>query len=146
MAAENRFNGAVTAFQAGFNRVAARIAALSFWQFVLLAIILLAAAGISEGLFWDKPAKRRIQSKAPSATASADKRDAKSRDKGSITAEIHIDQDGLVIRRKAAPEDKSALPSTPASDADKPSAAAPAPGAAALAQDHAAPAPDKSSP
>ena len=134
MATENRFNGALNAAQAGFNRVAARIAGLSFWQFVLLAVILLAAAGISESL-WDKPVKRQIQVTHDRAKSSADKRAAKLREKESISAEIRIDEDGIVIRRKAAPKDKSAIPPAPPQDADKPAAAAPAPGTAPEAQD-----------
>jgi len=134
VASENRFNGAVNAVQAGFHFVAARIAGLSFWQFVLLALILLAAAGISESL-WDKPAKRRIHLAEDRAKASSDKRDAKPREKESISAEIRIDEDGIVIRRKAASEDKSDLPPAPRKDADQPVAAAPAPGTAAEGQD-----------
>jgi len=128
VAAENRVNGAVNAFQTGFNRVAARIAGLSFWQFVLLAIILLAAAGISED-FWDKPAKRQVRVKDD--RASTDKRDAKSRAKESISAEIRIDEDGVVIRRKAAPEDKGAAAQSPPRDGD----GSTAPGSAPAVQD-----------
>ena len=78
MAADSRFDRALSAFQAGFNRVAARIAGLSFWQFVLLAIILLVAAGISQSL-WDEPAKRHVKIVKDRATPSADKRAARER-------------------------------------------------------------------
>lgn len=125
---ETRFNGAVNAIHAGFNRVAARIAGLTFWQFVLLAIILIAAAGIGEDL-WDKPASRRIHITRDRPTAPADKPGAGGKD--SVSAEIHIDENGIVIRRKTAPEDKSAPPQA----ADKSAAAAPALGTATDAQD-----------
>jgi signal transduction histidine kinase len=128
MATENRFAGAVAAAQEGFNRVAARLARLSFWQFVLLAVILLAAAGISQSL-WDKPATRQVRVKNDRPPASADKRDAKVREKGPYSAEIRISEDGVVIRRKAAPEDKGAVPPTAPQDADKPASTAPAPSA-----------------
>ncbi len=137
LAAESRLNGAANAIQTGFNRVAARIAALSFWQFVLLAIILLAAAGISED-FWDKPTKRKVRVTDDRATAA--KRDAKSSGKDSITAEIRIDEDGVVIRRKAAPEDKGATAQSPPRDGD--GSTAPAPGGAPAVQDPQGPGPE----
>ena len=125
MAAESRFNGTVSAVQAGFNRVAARMAALSFWQFVLLAIVLLMAAGISENL-WERPAKRQVRISDTRPQASADPRDARAREKSSASAEIRISEDGVVIRRKPAAEDKGAAPSTAPQDPDKPLAAEPA--------------------
>ena len=117
---ETRFNGAVNAIHAGFNRVAARIAGLTFWQFVLLAIILITAAGIGEDL-WDKPASRRIHITRDRPAASADKPGARPGGKDSVTAEIHIDENGIVIRRKTDLTDKSAPPRA----ADKSVAAAP---------------------
>jgi len=125
MAADSRFDRSLSAFQAGFNRMAARIAGLSFWQFVLLAIILLVAAGISQSL-WEKPTNRHIKVLQERAKTSTDKRAAKARGKESVTAEIHIDEDGIVIRRKpaaaetAAPEGKT-VPAPPAA-ADQPAA------------------------
>lgn len=97
--------------QAGFNRVAARIAALTFWQFVLFAIILLAAAGIAEGL-WDQPARHRIRITDGRTAASADKGDAETRKPESLTAEIQIDDNGVVIRRKAAPQNQGGAAET----------------------------------
>jgi hypothetical protein len=128
MAAESRFNGAVSALQAGFNRVSARIALLSFWQFVLLAIILLAAASITEGL-WDRPSKSRVRITDERKTGPADKRDTKARAKEPISAEIRIDEDGVVIRRKPASEDKGPVSPPAAPDA------APAPGIAPDGED-----------
>ncbi len=131
---ETRFNGAITAIHTGLNRVAARIAGLTFWQFVLLAIILIAAAGIGEDL-WDKPASGRIHITRDRPTASADKPGAVPGGKDAVTAEIHIDENGIVIRRKADPKDKSAPPQA----IDKSAAAAPAPGIATDAQDRQTP-------
>jgi hypothetical protein len=110
-------------------------AGLSFWQFVLLAVILLAAAGIAEDLLWAKPHKHKVRITHDGPTASADKRDAKSREKDQTSAEILIDQDGLIIRRKGATEDKGTDPQNVPHAADNPVAAAPAPGAAANGQD-----------
>ena len=129
---ETRFNGTIKAIHAGFHRVAAHIAALTFWQFVLLAIILIAAAGIGEDL-WDKPASRRIHITRDRPTASAVKPGAVPGGKDSVTAEIHIDENGIVIRRKIDPKDKRAPPQA----ADKSAAAAP--GIAADAQDRQTP-------
>lgn len=134
MATENRFDGAVNAIQRGFNRVAARIAGLSFWQFVLLAFILLVAAGITES-FWDKPSKQRMRITDDQPSASADKRDAKPREKESITAEIRIDEDGVVIQRKAVPADTDAAPETARPGADQPVSTAPVPGTAPQVQE-----------
>ena len=106
---EARFNGAIKAIHTGLNRVAARIAGLTFWQFVLLAIILISAAGIGEDL-WDKPASSRIHITRERSTASADKPGAVPGGKDSVTAEVHIDENGIVIRRKTEPKDKSAPP------------------------------------
>ncbi len=125
MAAENRLDATISAVQRGVNRAAARIAGLTSWQFVLLAIILLAAAGISEGL-WEKPAQHRIRIKKDQAA-----RVGGSEDKAPTSAEIQIDERGVHIRRRAKPKDKSALPAGPAEDAGK--AAAAAPGASAVA-------------
>ncbi len=101
MAADSRFNGAASAVQRAFHGLAARLAGLTFWQFVLLAIILLAAAGIAKGL-WDKPAKRPVRiTHAHSATA-AEQADAGRGGKKPATAEIRIGEDGIVIRRKSA--------------------------------------------
>src|SRR3972149_7031775 len=99
MAAENHLQGAFRAFQQGFNRLTALFAGLSFWQFVLVAIVLLAAAGIAESL-WDKPKKHRIRT-TEDRSAAREKRDTTARntpgpDKKSITAEKRIDQDGVV--------------------------------------------------
>jgi hypothetical protein len=129
MANETRLNGAIKAIHSGFNRVAARIAGLTFWQFVLLAIILIAAAGIGEDL-WDKPASRRIHITRDRPTASADRPGAVPGGKDSVTAEIHIDENGIVIRRKSDPKDKSAPPQA----ADESAAATAAPGIAPDAQ------------
>ena len=134
MATESRFNGAVSAIQTAFNRVGARIAVLSFWQFVLLAIILIAAAGITEGL-WDKPAQRRIRITDDRPSASADKRETKARTKESISAEIRIDEDGVVIRRKPATQDKGPVPPTAAQDTDRQESVAAAPGTAPDGED-----------
>jgi hypothetical protein len=120
---ETRFNGAIKAIHAGFNRVAARIAGLTFWQFVLLAIILIAAAGIGEDL-WDKPASRQIHITRDRPAASADKPGTVPGGKDSVTAEIHIDENGIVIRRKTDPKDKGAPPQA----ADKSAAAVPGTG------------------
>ena len=122
MAAENHLQGAFRAFQQGFNRLTALFAGLSFWQFVLVAIVLLAAAGIAESL-WDKPKKHRIRT-TEDRSAAREKRDTtarntRGRDKQSITAEIHIDQDGVVIRRKPAPADKASTPPVAAPDPGK---------------------------
>ena len=134
MSTESRFDVAVSAARNAFRGVAARIAALTFWQFVLLAVILLAAAGITQS-FWDKPHKQKVRITHDGSKASADTRDAKAREKPRITAEIQVDEDGLTIRRKSNTEDKSAIAQTAPLDADKPVAAAPAPGAAAGGQD-----------
>ena len=131
---ETRFNGAIKAIHTGLNRVAARIAGLTFWQFVLLAIILISAAGIGEDL-WDKPASRRIHITRERSTASADKPGAVPGGKDSVTAEVHIDENGIVIRRKTDPKDKSSPPQA----TDKSVAAAP--GTAADAQDGQTPQP-----
>ena len=101
--------------QAGFNRVAARIAALTFWQFVLFAIILLAAAGIAEDL-WDQPARHRIRFTESRPAASAAKGDTAPRKPDAMDAEIHIDENGVVIRRKAAPAEQSSGASASAAD------------------------------
>ena len=53
MPAENRLNIAGSALQRLFSRLAARIALLTFWQFALLAVIVLAAAAITEDLLGD---------------------------------------------------------------------------------------------
>jgi hypothetical protein len=134
MATESRFNGAVGAVQEAFRRVAARIAGLSFWQFVLLAIILLAAAGIAENL-WDKPAKRRVRITEEPTAGTTEKHDTKAREKEAISAEIRIDQDGVIIRRKATPEDKTAVLSPSPQETEKSVPAAPATGADPGAQD-----------
>lgn len=112
MDAENRLNSALNSVQGGFNRLGARIAALSFWQFVLLAIILLAAAGIAENL-WDKPAERRIHISHNRASTNADKPVPTTPDPGTAeeaqasplkqgsapgTEEIRIGKDLVVIR------------------------------------------------
>ena len=135
MATENRFDGTLSAVQRAVNRVAARIAGLSFWQFVLLAIILLAAAGISEGL-WDKPARHRIQIKKDGGAA-VGKRDSASRQKDQATAEIQIDENGVRILRKARPETKIPSSAAPSQDPEKPAAVPPATDAAAEPQDKA---------
>jgi len=127
MTTENRLNGAFNAVHAGFNRVAARVAGLSFWQFVLLAIVLLAAAGIAEGL-WDKSSKRRVRITDERTAGTPERRDAKARGKEPMTAEIRIDQDGVVIRRKAHPEDQGTVPPAAPPNADV--SAAPGPGTA----------------
>src|ERR1700690_271341 len=129
---ETRFNGAIKAIHAGFNRVAARIAGLTFWQFVLLAIILIAAAGIGEDL-WDKPASRQIHITRERPTPPAPKPGAGG--KGSVSAEIHIDENGIVIRRKSDPEDRGAPPPAPPQQVDKSATGAAAPGTAPDAQD-----------
>ncbi len=112
------------------------MAGLSFWQFVLLAIVLLAAAGITEGL-WDKPAKHPVRIADERTPGTTDKGVAKAREKEPITAEIRIDEDGVVIRRKTTPEDKGTAPSTAPQDADLP--AAPAPGTAPEGQERQTP-------
>ena len=128
MAAESRFNRAINAVQEGVNRLASRIAALSFWQFILLAIILLAAAGIAEGL-WDKPIKQRIRATAAPTATTTDKHDARAPEKESASAVIRIDQDGVIIRREAGPEDKAAAPSPSPQETVKSDPAASATGA-----------------
>jgi signal transduction histidine kinase len=125
MTTDSRFDSAVSAVQRGFKRVAAGIAGLSFWQFVLLAIILLAAAGISEGL-WESPAKQRIHI---TKHRTADKRAAAKSAKVSPSAEIQIDEDGVHIRRKPGSAGTPALPPASSAETGKPAAAAPAPGA-----------------
>lgn len=123
MAAESRLQSAFNALQNGFNRLTALLARLSFWQFVLVAIVLLAAAGIAQSL-WDKPARARIRitDDRPSAREKRVKPPRDARAKESITAEIHIDEDGVVIRRKRAPAAKAAAPPVPAPEPPKPEA------------------------
>lgn len=109
MAADSRFNGAASAVQRAFHGLAARLAGLTFWQFVLLAIILLAAAGIAKGL-WDKPAKRPVRITHAHSAATAEQADAGRGGKKPATSEIRIGEDGIVIRRKStvrppAPQD-----------------------------------------
>jgi len=126
MATDSRFDNALGTMQRWFNLAAARIAALSFWQFVLLAIILLIAAGITES-FWEKPIKRRIHI---SDDLSAAKRGiAKAKKKAIESAEIQIDENGVRIRRKPAVTDAPPPPAS-AAGADKPASATPAPGGA----------------
>lgn len=110
MPTDKRFDSAVK-IQAGFNRFAASIARLSFWQFVLLAIILLTAAGIVED-FWDQPAKHRIRITDERPTASAGQRDAAARKQERGSAEIRIDENGVVIRSKSTPKDQGSAAST----------------------------------
>lgn len=99
MDSESRFNGAASAVQRAFQGLAARLAGLTFWQFVLLAVILLAAAGIAKGL-WDKPARHPLRITHSGATAG--QIDAGPGGKKRDTAEIRIGEDGIVIRRKPA--------------------------------------------
>ena len=125
MAAESRLQSAFNALQTGFNRLTALLARLSFWQFVLVAVVLLAAAGITQSL-WDEPRKQRIRI-PDDRSVIKDKRDKTPRDKRakeSISAEIHIDEDGVVIRRKPKPAATPApvAPPTPAPDPAKPQA------------------------
>lgn len=109
MGAESRFDGAASVVQRAFHGLAARLAGLTFWQFVLLAIILLAAAGIAKGL-WDKPAKRPVRITHAHSAATAEQADTSLGGKKPATAEIRIGEDGIVIRRKStarppAPQD-----------------------------------------
>ena len=110
MPTDKRFDSAVK-IQAGFNRFAASIARLSFWQFVLLAIILLAAAGIVED-FWDQPAKHRIRITDERPAAAAGQRDAATRKQERGSAEIRIDENGVVIRSRTTPNDQGSNAST----------------------------------
>lgn len=110
MPTDKRFDSAVK-IQAGFNRIAARIAALTIWQFILLAIILLAASGIVEDL-WDQPTRHRIRITDERPAASADKRGTDAPKKEDMSAEIRIDGNGVVIRHKASPEDQGSSAST----------------------------------
>ena len=125
MAADSRLQSTFNLLQNGFNRLTALLARLSTWQFVLVAIVLLAAAGIAQSI-WDEPAKPRIRitDDRPSAREKRDKppRDRPRRNKESISAEIHIDEDGVVIRRKPKPADKASAPPVPAPDPVKPEA------------------------
>lgn len=134
MDARGRLDGAVSLLQGLFNRIAARMAALSFWQFLLLAIVLLAAAGIAED-FWDKPAKRRVRITSDRPAASTGAPDANSGKKETLTAEIQIDKDGVVIRHKPAPERHGTSSAASSPGTDKPAPRTPAPGSVAQARD-----------
>jgi len=118
MASENRLNVAAGAFQRFLSRVAARIAELTFWQFALLAVIVLAAAAISENLFHHSGV-RRIRITGDQESRQADKLAADSNEKHSLTAEIRIDENGVVVRRKADPNHDSTAQLTPKVPADK---------------------------
>ena len=116
MNTENYLQRAAAATQRAFYRLASLLAGLSFWQFVLMSIILLVAAGIA-GDIWDKPTKRRISVTADVGSDPenpAAKRKKGAWDKTGDTAEIRIDEDGVVIRRKrrqdATPEGPPQLP------------------------------------
>lgn len=128
MAAESRGNGAAGAVQRAFQGLAARLAGLSFWQFVLLAVILLAAAGITKG-FWDKPSRHPIRITHERSAATAEQPDASPGGKKPATAEIRIGEDGIVIRRKS-----TVRPPAP-QETEKPAPAAPATSAEPGAQD-----------
>ena len=80
----------------GLSRLGAWVAGFTFWQFALISILALAAAGIVDSLLWSDHRIHNVRIK---------------RDK----AEVRIDKDGIVIRPRA-PDAPPAIGETPSDE------------------------------
>jgi Histidine kinase/Histidine kinase-, DNA gyrase B-, and HSP90-like ATPase len=131
MNGENRLPAAVNALQRAAYRLAGSIARLSFWQFALLSLILLAAAAMIEDL-WVDASGPRFRAVHKRAAGTADSGDARVSEKASGETEIRIGKDSVIIHRRAIPEKGANAPSPSAPGAD---ASAATPAAAAVTPD-----------
>jgi signal transduction histidine kinase len=102
MNSENRVPAVVNAIRRAAYRLAGLIAGLSFWQFALLGLILLAAAAIIEDL-WVDPSGPVVRAVDKRAASTADSSDARVREKASSATEIRIGKDSVIIHRRANP-------------------------------------------